>query len=55
MVGHEAGKYQLMFFTGSVNPFVYNPSLVSADEFKSWKDLLNPNQRSRSLGAYFQD
>ncbi len=55
MVGHEAGKYQLKYFSGAVVPFVYNPKLVSPDEFKSWKDLLNPNQRSRSLGAYFHD
>jgi ABC-type Fe3+ transport system substrate-binding protein len=38
----DAQTYNLVFSSYVKAPFIYNSSLVSANDFKSWKDLLDP-------------
>ena len=38
----ETQTYNLVFSSYVKAPFIYNSSLVSASDFKSWKDLLDP-------------
>jgi iron(III) transport system substrate-binding protein len=38
----DAQTYNLIFSTYVKAPFIYNNNLVSAADFKSWTDLLNP-------------
>ena len=38
----EAQTYNLVFSSYVKAPFIYNSTLVSANDFKSWKDLLDP-------------
>jgi len=43
----NAGIYNLMFSQYVKPPFVYNSKLVSDDDFKSWKDLLDPKWQGK--------
>jgi iron(III) transport system substrate-binding protein len=38
----DAQTYNLIFSSYVKAPFIYNANLVSASDFKSWKDLLDP-------------
>src|SRR5215471_7245823 len=38
----DAQTYNLIFSSYVKPPFIYNANLVSANDFKSWKDLLDP-------------
>src|SRR5215471_11478379 len=38
----DAQTYNLIFSSYVKPPFIYNTNLVSANDFKSWKDLLDP-------------
>src|SRR2546427_510031 len=38
----DAQNYNLIFSSYVKAPFIYNTNLVSANDFKSWKDLLDP-------------
>jgi iron(III) transport system substrate-binding protein len=38
----DAQSYNLIFSSYVKAPFIYNTNLVSANDFKSWKDLLDP-------------
>ena len=38
----EAGQYNMVMSVYILPPFVYNPTMVSPNEIKSWKDLLAP-------------
>ena len=38
----DAQTYNLIFSSYVKAPFIYNINLVSANDFKSWKDLLDP-------------
>ena len=38
----DAQTYNLIFSSYVKSPFIYNTNLVSANDFKSWKDLLDP-------------
>jgi ABC-type Fe3+ transport system substrate-binding protein len=38
----DAQTYNLIFSSYVKAPFIYNANLVSANDFKSWKDLLDP-------------
>src|SRR6266576_2583973 len=38
----DAQTYNLVFSSYVKGPFIYNTNLVSANDFKSWKDLLDP-------------
>jgi iron(III) transport system substrate-binding protein len=38
----DAQIYNLVFSSYVKAPFIYNPNLVSANDFKSWNDLLDP-------------
>jgi iron(III) transport system substrate-binding protein len=40
-------KYTIAFLSGVKSPLAYNPSLVSASEFRSYKDLLDPRWRGK--------
>ena len=43
----DAQTYNLVFSSYVKAPFIYNSSLVSANDFKSWKDLLDPKWHGR--------
>jgi len=43
----DAEKYVLMMTAGVSAPFIYNSNTVSASDFKSWKDLLNPKWKDK--------
>src|SRR5215475_12949884 len=38
----DAQTYNLIFSSYVKSPFIYNTNLVSVNDFKSWKDLLDP-------------
>jgi iron(III) transport system substrate-binding protein len=42
MFSDEAQTYNVIFSSYVKAPFIYNSNLVSANDFKSWKDLLEP-------------
>jgi iron(III) transport system substrate-binding protein len=43
----EAGQYNLAMSVYILPPFVYNPTMVSAAEISSWKDLLAPKWKGK--------
>jgi len=43
----DAGKYDLIFTGGVKVPLVYNPNLVQASAFTSYKDLLDPRWKGK--------
>jgi iron(III) transport system substrate-binding protein len=43
----EAQTYNLVFSSYVKAPFIYNSTLVSANDFKSWKDLLDPKWQGK--------
>jgi iron(III) transport system substrate-binding protein len=43
----DAQTYNLIFSTYVKAPFIYNSNLVSAADFKSWTDLLNPKWQGK--------
>jgi iron(III) transport system substrate-binding protein len=43
----DAEQHNLVFVSRVQIPFVYNPTVVTAGEFKSWRDLLDPKWRGR--------
>lgn len=47
--GDDAGRDNLVFSAYVKAPFVYNPNLVSAGDFKSWKDLLDPKWKGKMV------
>jgi ABC-type Fe3+ transport system substrate-binding protein len=47
--GDDAGRYNLVFSVYVKAPFIYNPNLVSAQDFKSWKDLLGPKWKGKMV------
>lgn len=45
----DDGKYLFVYLTFVGVPFVYNPDLVSSDEFTSWWDLLKPKWKGKII------
>jgi iron(III) transport system substrate-binding protein len=43
----EAGQYNLAMSVYILPPFVYNPTMISANEINSWKDLLAPKWKGK--------
>ena len=43
----DAQTYNLIFSSYVKAPFIYNANLVSANDFKSWKDLLDPKWQGK--------
>jgi iron(III) transport system substrate-binding protein len=43
----EAGQFNLVMSVYILPPFVYNPTLIAANEVKAWKDLLQPKWKGK--------
>jgi ABC-type Fe3+ transport system substrate-binding protein len=43
----EAGQFNLVMSVYILPPFVYNPTLVTANEVKAWQDLLQPKWKGK--------
>lgn len=40
-------QYNLVFGTNVKSPLAFNPSIISASEFRSWRDLLDPRWKGK--------
>jgi iron(III) transport system substrate-binding protein len=47
MFSDDAQTYNVIFSSYVKAPFIYNSNLVSASDFKSWKDLLDPKWQGK--------
>jgi iron(III) transport system substrate-binding protein len=45
----EAGQFNFVMSVYILPPFIYNPTMLSPNEFKSWKDLLDPKWKGKII------